>query len=359
VTADAEPSDGPVGETHTASVVGGTGFTGGELLRLLAGHPGFEVVQATSRSADNMTVGRSHPNLRGLDLRFSDPADLASVDVLFAATPHGVSMERIDEFFEAADTVVDLSADFRLPEAALYDEWYDGHAAPEYLDRAEYALPELNREALPGADLIAGGGCNATAAILGLKPLVDAGILGPETGEVVVDVKVGSSEGGAGGGAAASHPERSGVVRPYAPTGHRHEAEIEAYLGLSVSFTAHAVDMVRGASATCHVFPDEPVSTGDLWGAYREAYADEPFERIVSGGGGVYRYPEPKAVAGTNHGEVGFELDPGNRRIVVVSAVDNMMKGSAGQAVHAANVALGLPETAGLGFDGLHPVGSP
>ncbi|MDB9234069.1 N-acetyl-gamma-glutamyl-phosphate reductase [Halorubrum ezzemoulense] len=358
MTVDAEDS-GAAADAYTASVVGGTGFTGGELLRLLAGHPNFEVVQATSRSADNMTVGRSHPNLRGLDLRFSDPEDLESVDVLFAATPHGVSMERIDEFTEAADTVVDLSADFRLPEADAYDEWYDGHESPEYLERAEYALPEINRGNLPGADLIAGGGCNATATILGLKPLVDAGALGPESGEVVVDVKVGSSEGGAGGGAASSHPERSGVVRPYAPTGHRHEAEIEAYIGLSVSFTVHAVDMVRGASATCHVFPDEPVSKGDLWGAYRDAYADEPFERIVSGGGGVYRYPEPKAVAGTNHGEVGFELDPGNRRVVVFSAIDNMMKGSAGQAVHAANVALGLPETAGLEFAGLHPVGAP
>ena len=346
-------------ETYTASVIGGTGFTGGELLRILAGHPNFEVVQATSRSADNMTVGRSHPNLRNLDLRFSSPDELESVDVLFSATPHGVSMEQIDEYFEAADTVVDLSADFRLPETALYDEWYDGHSAPEYLERAEYALPEINRENLPGADLIAGGGCNATATILGLKPLVDAGVLGPERGEVVVDAKVGSSVGGAGGGAASSHPERSGVVRPYAPTGHRHEAEIEAYLGLSVSFTVHAVDMVRGASATCHVFPEEPVSKGDLWGAYRGVYADEPFMRIVSGGGGVYRYPEPKSVAGTNHGEVGFELDPGNRRVVVFSAIDNMTKGSAGQAVHAANVALGLPETAGLAFGGLHPVGSP
>ncbi|SNR58758.1 N-acetyl-gamma-glutamyl-phosphate reductase [Halorubrum vacuolatum] len=356
---NAKADGGTSDDTYTASVVGGTGFTGGELLRLLAGHPNFEVVQATSRSNVNKTVGRTHPNLRDLDLRFSDPDDLESVDVLFAATPHGVSMEAIDEFFEAADTVVDLSADFRLPDAAGYDEWYDGHVSPEYLDRAEYALPELNGENLPGAELIAGGGCNATATILGLKPLVDEGVLGPETGEVVVDVKVGSSEGGAGGGAASSHPERSGVVRPYAPTGHRHEAEIEAYLGLSVSFTVHAVDMVRGASATCHVFPEEPVSKRDLWGAYRGAYAEEPFMRIVSGGGGVYRYPEPKAVAGTNYGEVGFELDPGNRRIVVFSAIDNMMKGSAGQAVHATNLALGLPETAGLEFGGLHPVGSP
>ena len=347
-SSEAAADDDDDGETLTASVVGGTGFAGGELLRLLSGHPKFAVEQATSRSAGNRTVGSVHPNLRGLDLRFSAPDDLESVDVLFAATPHGVSMAQVDRYFEAADTVVDLSADFRLPTEEQYDEWYDGHDAPEYLERAEYALPELNRENLPGAELVAGGGCNATATMLGLKPLVDAGVLGPDAGEVVVDVKVGSSEGGAGGGAASSHPERSGVVRPYAPTGHRHEAEIEAYLGLSVSFTVHAANVALG-------LPE----TAGLWGAYRDAYADEPFMRIVSGGGGVYRYPEPKAVAGTNRGEVGFELDPGNRRVVVFSAIDNMTKGSAGQAVHAANVALGLEETAGLEFDGLHPVGAP
>ena len=341
-----------------AGVVGASGFTGGELLRLLEGHPTLEAVQATSRSAENRTVGSVHPNLRGMDLRFSDPADLESVDVLFACTPHGVSMERIDEFRDAADTVVDLSADFRLDEAAAYDEYYDGHDRPELLDEAEYALPELNRENLAGADLVASGGCNATAAILGLKPLFDDGVL--EGGEqIVVDVKVGSSEGGAGGGAASSHPERSGVVRPYAPTGHRHEAEIEAFLGTSVSFTAHAVDMTRGAAATCHVYPESPVSKGDLWGAFRGSYEDEPFVRLVAGGSGVYRYPEPKAVAGSNDAEVGFELDPSNRRVVVFSAIDNMMKGSAGQAVHAANIALGLEETAGLEFSGLHPVGAP
>ena len=354
----ADETGAPAVPTYTASVVGGTGFTGGELLRLLFQHPEFSVRQATSRSKERKTVGHVHPNLRAMDLRFTSPEDLESVDVLFAATPHGVSMERIDTFREVSDTVVDLSADFRLDSETQYDEWYDGHSRPELLDESEYALPEINRGNLPGADLIASGGCNATAAILGLKPLFDAGILDGDE-QIVVDVKVGSSEGGAGGGDASSHPERSGIVRPYAPTGHRHEAEIEAFLGTSVSFTAHAVDMTRGASATCHVYPEAPVSTGDLWGAYRDAYADEPFMRTVAGGGGVYRYPEPKAVAGTNYGEVGFELDPGNRRVVVFAAIDNMMKGSAGQAVHAANIALGIDETAGLEFTGLHPVGAP
>ena len=382
-------------ETLTTSVIGASGFAGGELLRLLFGHPNFAVVQATSREYAGRSVGMVHPNLRGRDRRFTEPTDLESVDVLFAATPHGVSMEHIDAFREAADTVVDLSADFRLPSAAVYEEWYDGHSRPELLDEAVYALPELSREVLPGADLIASGGCNATVAALGLLPLVENGLVGAGTANVtagsgsgtragpghadgsatggtdadgndtdgneriVVDAKVGSSEGGAGGGTAASHAERSGIVRPYAPTRHRHEVELDAHLGLDVSFTVHAVDMVRGAAATSHVFPADPVSKGALWQAFRGAYEDEPFVRLVAGGGGVYRYPEPKVVAGTNYAEVGFCLDPPNERVVVFSAIDNMMKGAAGQAVHAANVALGFEETAGLEFQGLHPVGTP
>jgi len=371
-----EPDTATGTETATASVVGASGFAGGELLRLLAGHPSFELAQATSREYANRTVGSVHPNLRSLDLRFADPGDLDSVDVLFAAAPHGVAMEHVDEWCAVADTVVDLSADFRLDAEGQYDEWYDGHGAPEHLDDAVYALPELSREDLAGADLIASGGCNATATILGLLPLHEAGLL--DDAQVVVDVKVGSSEGGAGGGPASSHPERSGVVRPYAPTGHRHEAEIEQALDISVSFTAHAVDMVRGASATCHVFPASDASGGsedehsgssgvpaespsksDLWAAFRETYGDEPFVETVAGGSGTYRYPEPKVVAGTNGAEVGFEVDPENGRVVTFAAIDNVVKGSAGQAVHAANLALGYEETAGLDQLGLHPVGSP
>jgi N-acetyl-gamma-glutamyl-phosphate/LysW-gamma-L-alpha-aminoadipyl-6-phosphate reductase len=346
-----------VSDTLTATVVGASGFAGGELLRLLADHPRLDPVAATSREFEHRTVGSVHPNLRDLDVRFTDPGELPSTDVLFAATPHGVTMDRIDDYRAVADLVVDLSADFRLLEPAAYDKWYDGHTRPEVLEEATYALPELDRDALSGSDLLAVGGCNATATILGLAPFADAGVLTDAT--VVVDVKVGSSEGGAGGGRAGSHPERSGVVRPYAPTGHRHEAEIEAHLGTTVSFTAHAVDMVRGAAATCHVFPTESPTKADCWGLLRDRYEDEPFVDLVAGGGGVYRYPEPKAVAGTNRAEVGFAVDPDDGRVVVFSAIDNLLKGAAGQAVHAANVALGVQETAGLKLRGLHPVGAP
>jgi N-acetyl-gamma-glutamyl-phosphate/LysW-gamma-L-alpha-aminoadipyl-6-phosphate reductase len=346
-------------DAATATVVGASGLAGGELLRILADHPGFSVAGATSREYVGRSVGTVHPNLRDLDVRFSDPGALAAdddVDVLFAATPHGVAMEHVDTYRAAADLVVDLSADFRLDTVAEYDAWYDGHAAPEHLADAVYGLPEVNRAAIAEAALIAAGGCNATATILGCHPLAEAGLL--SDAEVVVDVKVGSSEGGAGGGRASSHVERSGVVRPYAPTGHRHEAEIEAWLGTAVSFTAHAVDMVRGASATCHLLYDDAPATGEIWRAYREAYGEEPFVELVGGGSGTYRYPEPKTVAGTNLAQVGFERD-GDDRVVVFAAIDNVTKGAAGQAVQAANVALGYEETAGLQQRGLHPVGSP
>jgi len=349
--------------TLSTAVVGGSGFAGGELLRLLTDHPEFDVEQATSREYEKKTVGHVHPNLRDLDLRFSSPEDLESVDVLFTATPHGVTMANVEQYLGAAELLVDLSADFRLSSTDLYDEWYDGHEAPEYLDAAAYALPELGHDGLSDADIVASGGCNATATMLALAPLVDANLLSPGD-PVVADLKVGSSEGGASGGAAASHAERSGVVRPYAPTGHRHEAEILDQLGLSVDFTVHAVDMVRGAAATCHVYPDGPavedgVGSADLWGAYRDYYDDEPFVDIVAGGGGVYRYPEPKSVAGTNNAEVGFATEADSDRVVAFAAIDNVMKGAAGQAVHAANLALGFAQTTGLNQQGLHPVGSP
>lgn len=344
--------------TYSATVVGASGFTGGELLRLLTDHPDFSLKAATSRTYEGRAIDYTHPNLRDLSLRYSAPDDIEPVDALFLATPHGVSMERIDDFQATADVLVDLSADFRLNDPAKYDEYYDGHTAPELLEEAAYGLPELNRDAISDADLIACGGCNATVTLLALYPLFEADLLAPDH-RVVVDVKVGSSEGGASGSRASHHAERSGIVRPYAPTGHRHEAEIQQLLGLDPAFTVHAVDMIRGASATCHCFPDTVPDKPALWSAFRDQYAEEPFVRLMGSGGGVYRYPEPKVVAGTNQVEIAFERDEPNDRLVVFAAIDNMMKGSAGQAIHAANIAFGLDETAGLALRGLHPVGAP
>ncbi|MFP4188011.1 MAG: N-acetyl-gamma-glutamyl-phosphate reductase, partial [Halobacteriales archaeon] len=292
-------------------------------------------------------------NLRGTtDARFVHPDDLEETDLLFTATPHGYTMEEMPRLRDYADTVVDLSGDFRLDDPADYDEWYDEHPNPGILDDAVYGIPELYRDEIEDADLIAAAGCNATASILALHPLVESGIVG-ENDDIVLDVKASSSAGGASANTASHHAERSRVVRPYAPTSHRHQAEIAQETGLDVNMTVHAIEMVRGIAATAHALV-EGIEESDLWKAYRGAYGDEPFVRVAKSRRGVYRYPEPKVVEGTNFCDVGFEV--GDGRIVAFSAIDNMMKGSAGMAVQAANIALGFEETAGLDFQGMHPV---
>jgi len=338
------------------AIVGGSGYTGGELLRLLIRHPKVEVAQVTSDSMAGKAVGRAHPNLRKVtDLAFTRHAELEPTDVLFLAMPHGRAMERIPEFLSRAGRIIDLSADFRLRDPAQYRTYYGvEHPHAEMLAKSVYGLPELHREAVRNATLVSGPGCIASAAILGLFPLARAGVIDPK--RVVVDAKTGSSAGGADGGAASAHSERSGVMRLYAPTMHRHTPEIEQELGVRVSLSCHAVEAVRGILATCHAFLREPVSDKDIWRLYRDAYGNEPFVRIVKDASGLYRLPEPKILSGTNFCDVGFEVDAHSDRIVVASALDNLMKGAAGSAVQSMNLMCGYPETTGLEFLGLHPV---
>ncbi len=341
-------------------IVGGSGYSGGELLRLLLYHPNVEVTQVTSERHAGAPVGRVHPNLRKrTDLAFCASAELKACDALFLCLPHGEAMRRIDEFTGLAERVVDLSADFRLKDPAAYERWYGVvHPRPDLLARFVYGVPELHRDALRGARLISGAGCNATATILALAPLYRAGVV--ERDRTVVEVKAGSSEGGAASGAASHHPERQHSVRSYRPTAHRHVAEIAQELSagtpVEVHFSATAIDIVRGLLATCHVFLTEDLDERAVWRIYREAWGSEPFIRIVKERDGHYRYPEPKLLWGTNGCDIGFERDPASRRLVVMSALDNLGKGAAGQAVQACNVACGFPETAGLEFPGLHPV---
>ncbi|MEK6911454.1 MAG: N-acetyl-gamma-glutamyl-phosphate reductase [Candidatus Thermoplasmatota archaeon] len=338
------------------AIVGGSGYTGGELLRLLIRHPKIEVAQVTSDSMAGKAVGRAHPNLRRVtDLVFTRHAELEPTDVLFLAMPHGRAMERIPEFLSRAGRIIDLSADFRLRDPAQYRTYYGvEHPHAEMLAKSVYGLPELHREAVRNATLVSGPGCIASAAILGLFPLAKAGVIDPK--RVVVDAKTGSSAGGADGGVASAHPERSGVMRLYAPTMHRHTPEIEQELGVRVSLSCHAVEAVRGILATCHAFLREPLSDKDIWRLYRDAYGGEPFVRIVKDASGLYRLPEPKILSGTNFCDVGFEVDAHSDRIVVASALDNLMKGAAGSAVQSMNLMCGYPETTGLEFLGLHPV---
>ena len=337
-------------------IVGGSGYTGGELLRLLLRHPKVEVAQVTSDSMAGKPIGRAHPNLRKVtDLTFTPHSDLEPCDLLFLAMPHGRSMGRMSQFLVRAGKVIDLSADFRLKDPALYREYYGvEHPRPDLLAQSVYGLPELHRQAIRQATLVSGPGCIATAAILAIHPLAKAGLIDPE--RLVVDAKTGSSAGGVDGGTASQHPERSGVMRIYAPVGHRHTAEIEQETGVKVALSCHAVEAVRGILATCHAFLQDSVTSKDLWRVYREAYHGEPFVRIVTEPAGLYRYPEPKILAGTNFCDLGFALDAHANRVVAVAALDNLMKGAAGTAVQCMNLVAGYPETMGLDFLGLHPV---
>lgn len=343
----------------TVAVVGGSGYTGGELIRLLLRHPGVAVTQVTSERLAGRSVVERHPNLRkATDLSFVSSRDLKPADLVCLCLPHGEAGKAIDRYRAIAPRLVDLSADFRLRDPAAYPVWYgEPHPRPELLADFVYGIPELHRDRIRTAELVSSAGCNATTVILGLHPLAAAGVI--DRSCVVAEAKVGSSEGGAEPSEGSHHPERSGAVRSYQPTGHRHTAEMVQELGappLTVHFSATAVELVRGVLATSHVFLTEDLDDRALWRIYRGAYGAEPFIRLVNARSGIHRMPEPKLLAGTNYCDIGWQRDPHSRRLVVVSAIDNLMKGAAGQAVQAINLMFGWPETTALDFLGLHPI---
>ncbi len=346
----------------SASVVGASGYTGGELIRLLLSHPHTELRQVTSERQAGRRITRAHPNLRGrTDLTFTPSTDLQPVDVLYLCLPHGLAMKRMDEFGRIGTVIVDLSADFRLRRAQDYVEWYTlDHPAVSQLQDFVYGIPELHRSEIRTSNRISSAGCLATAAILSLWPLFAQGVV-DMTRPVVTEVKTGSSGSGADTGLASHHPERSGVIRSFKPTGHRHTAEMLQELSMgaerpSINFSATSVEAVRGVLATSHVFTKERLDDKALWRIYRQAYSGEPFIRLVKDTQGSYRYPEPKILTGSNYCDVGFEADTHGSRVVAIGALDNLMKGAAGQAVQATNIRLGLDETTGLEFPGLHPI---
>jgi LysW-gamma-L-alpha-aminoadipyl-6-phosphate/LysW-L-glutamyl-5-phosphate reductase len=339
------------------AIAGASGYAGGEFLRLALGHERLEVVQVTSERHAGHAVPLVHPNLRDVTrLRFTPLEALEGVDLVVAALPHGLLAGRIDELLAKASRLIDLSADFRLSDPERYARWYGAaHPRPELLGGFAYALPELFRARLRGAERIAGAGCIATAATLALAPLLRAGLLARR--DVVVEAKIGSSAAGNEPTLAGHHPERSGVVRTYSATRHRHTGEIEASLGggVAVHLTATAVERVRGVLVTAHAFVPDGTSERDVQEALRDAYGEEPFVRIVAARRGIHRVPDPKVLDGTNWCDVGFELDPETGRVVMMAAIDNLVKGTAGHALQALNVAMGWDEREGLRFPGLHP----
>lgn len=344
------------------SIIGGSGYAGGELLRLLLSHPMTEVQQVTSERNAGKFVFSMHPNLRKrTQLKFVSVDNIQPVDVLFVATPHGASMKKMEEFRQIAPIVIDLSADFRLNSPDGYPKWYDHeHPLPGMLDEFVYGIPELHREEIREANLISSAGCMATTSILGLYPLFRAGVVNLDM-PTVIEAKTGSSGSGGSPGLASHHPERAGVIRSFKPTGHRHSGEIIQELTFDgntpeIAFSATSVETVRGILATSHVYLKEPMSDKEVWAIYRQAYKEEPFMRVVKESSGIHRYPEPKILSGSNYCDVGFERDPDSNRVVVMAALDNLMKGASGQAVQAFNIRMGYEETCGIDFAGLHPI---
>jgi N-acetyl-gamma-glutamyl-phosphate/LysW-gamma-L-alpha-aminoadipyl-6-phosphate reductase len=344
----------------TASIYGGSGYAGGELLRILLGHPEIRILQATSRRLAGQLVSSVHPNLRKkTDLVFSKPDDLKKCDLLFVALPNGESMKKMAEFKKMAGKIIDLGADYRIHDQKVFESWYrQEHVRPEFLSKFVYGISELHRDQIKKSNYVACAGCEATVSILALYPLVKHGLI---EDRIIIDAKMSSSQAGVKPSSSSHHPERAGVVRSYMPTGHRHTAEILQELNpygknLDVAISATAIDMVRGLLVTIHTTPKKSVLEKDVWKAYRAEYGSEPFIRIVKEHQGLYRFPEPKILQGTNYCDIGFEMDQVSKRLVVIAAIDNLVKGTAGQAVQAMNLMYRFPETLGLEFSGLHPI---
>ncbi len=346
-------------------IIGGTGYVGGELLRLLLLHPDVEVTMVTSRQSAREFVFNVHPNLRGLTQLKFVPLDVTALkkncDLVFTATPHGSAVNLVPKLLDAGLKVIDMSADFRLKNPNEYDKWYGWkHTNPQLLKEAVYGLPEFHRQEIKNAKLIACPGCMATVTILALAPAVKAGFV--EENRIIADVKIGSSGGGREPTIASHHPERFGGVRPYKVAVHRHVAEIEQELNalssepITVAFTPHAVNIVRGILSTVHTFMKKPLTSKDLWKTLRSTYQSEPFIRFIKYLKGPYQLPDPKVTLGTNFCDIGFELDQRTNRLLLFGAIDNMVKGASGQGVQCLNIMIGVDETTGLKSTGFHPM---
>jgi N-acetyl-gamma-glutamyl-phosphate reductase len=341
----------------SVGIVGGTGYTGVELLRLLASHEEARVTVITSRAESGRRVDDLYPNLRGhYELAFTEPkvAELAACDVVFFATPHNVAMNLVPELLAAGARVIDLSADYRLRDAALWSHWYgEPHASPDLLDEAVYGLPEVNRKEIAGARLVACPGCYPTSVQLGLIPLLAKGLVDP------LQLIASSASGVSGAGRQARVDnllsEVADSFKAYAVNGHRHLPEIEQGLSdvagqaVQVTFVPHLLPMIRGIHST--LYAQLRGDAGDLQALYENWYADEPFVDVLPAG----VFPQTRTVKGANRCQISVAVPQGRDTVVVMAAIDNLVKGASGQAVQNMNIMLDLPEGMGLGQVGLLP----
>ncbi len=338
-------------------IVGGTGYTGVELLRILVTHPGVELAAITSRSQDGVRVDELFPSLRGhLSLAFTSPdkADLSECDVVFFATPNGTAMQHVPRLLGAGVRVVDLAADFRLHDPALWLSWYGmEHACPELLEEAVYGLPELNRESVRDARLVANPGCYPTSVQLGFAPLLEAGLV--DLDHLVADAKSAVSGAGRNPAVPTLLCEAGESMKAYGVGGHRHLPEIRQGLAavagrqVGLTFVPHLTPMIRGIHAT--LYGRLVAEAGDLQFLYETRYADEPFVDVMPPGS----HPETRSVRGANHCRLAVHRPQEGDTVVVLSVIDNLVKGAAGQAVQNMNIMLGFAESDGLGAVALMP----
>lgn len=330
-------------------IVGGTGYTGVELLRLLAQHPAVEIVTITSRGDAGVAVSGMFPSLRGrVGLTFEDPstANLLACDLVFFATPNGVAMQQAPELLEAGVRVIDLAADFRIVDLAAWEKWYGmKHACPHWVAQAVYGLPELNRLAIREARLVANPGCYPTAVQLGFMPLVEAGLVDLE--HLIADAKSGVSGAGRKAEISSLFSEASDNFKAYGVSGHRHLPEIRqglsrvAGVDVGLTFVPHLTPMLRGIHATLYA---RIVGNSDFQSLFEKRYADEPFVDVLP----AHSHPETRSVRASNCCRIAVHRPQGGDTLVVLSVIDNLVKGAAGQAVQNMNIMFGLSETDGL-----------
>ncbi len=344
-------------EMIKVGIVGGTGYTGVELLRLLSGHPAVELTAITSRAEAGRAVTDLFPNLRGrIDLEFiePDPQQLSTCDVVFYATPNGTAMEQVPALLAAGVRVIDLAADFRLKDPAEWQRWYKlEHACPDLLADAVYGLPEINRAAIRGARLVANPGCYATAVQLGLLPLIEAGVV--DHRQLIADCKSGVSGAGRKAELGLLLAEAGDNFRAYNVAGHRHLPEIHQGLlaatgrSIGLTFVPHLTPMIRGIHATLYARVTDP--SADLQALFERRYGDELFVDMLPAGS----HPDTRSVRGANHCRIAVHRPPNGDMAVILVVEDNLVKGAAGQAVQNLNLMFGLPEDCGLQGVGLLP----
>lgn len=338
-------------------IVGGTGYTGVELLRLLANHPNVIVDVITSRSNDGLQVAEMFPSLRPFyDLSFSKPSleRLAACDLVFFATPNGTAMKMVPDLLKQDTKVIDLAADFRIKSQAVWEQWYHmEHACPDLLETAVYGLPELNREQIKTASLIANPGCYPTATILAFLPLLKSNLIDPHS--LIADCKSGASGAGRGANVAALMAECGESFKAYGVAGHRHLPEISQVLSWiaekpqNLTFVPHLIPMIRGIHATVYA---QLVKEGvDLQSLYEKTYKNEPFVDVLPAGA----HPETRSVRGNNFCQIAIHQIKDSQQLVILSVIDNLVKGAAGQAIQNMNITCGLDEKAGLNQVALLP----